>query len=194
MLNFQKQKFKNQMVNKHSLNKKVVFVFKIWLRIQIFLWKMTEPWKENQEETNINFKKRICVVSIKLGWICRRFLLAISYMISSWPKDKRFESLPFCAKWHKASSIWRRVDAEVVWELLISQVRAPSSISRERPFLRPAAMEILVWWKGRCNIELHEEKHVVKTLNNSPGFTFGKICHSPCNLRNNIITAGCSHF
>lgn len=46
--------------------------------------------------------------------------------------------LPFCAKWQRASSTWRRVEAELVLELAINHVSAPSSISSERPILCPA--------------------------------------------------------
>lgn len=43
--------------------------------------------------------------------------------------------VPFCAKWQRASSIWRLVESEVVLELTISHANAPSSMRSECPVL-----------------------------------------------------------
>lgn len=64
-------------------------------------------------------------------------------MFSKW--GSTVNNLPFCAKWQRASSIWRRVEAEAVLELAINHVSAPSSIRSERPVLCPAKEKLFIF-------------------------------------------------
>lgn len=60
--------------------------------------------------------------------------------------------LPFCAKWQRASSTWRRVEAELVLELAINHVSAPSSIRSERPILCPAKVKPFCFIKSKDDL------------------------------------------
>lgn len=102
--------------------------------------------------------------------------------------------IPCCAKWHKASSIWRLMGAASLFAFLITHGSAPSSINRDLLIVFPKIILL--------NISIISQnpfqpiKYIIYyfiTLSGSSRLALGKISYSTCNLCKDIGVTTLNH-